>query len=106
MKSNEKQLKSRGYIEDSELDYYLDLSKEELLSYLHSEDAVRRTIAARIIKRFNEINILKELISILIVEKRLYTKIALSESIGEYGEEACCLLINYLGRVGDNQYKE
>ena len=106
MKSNEKQLKSRGYIEDNELKYYLDLSKDELLNYLHSTDAVRRTIAARIIKRFKEIDILNELISSLIVERKLYTKIALSESIGEYGEEACWLLIDYLGRVGNNQYRE
>ena len=106
MKSNEKQLKTRGYIEDNELKYYLDLTKEELLNYLHSRDAIRRTIAARILKKFKEICVLKELISSLIVEKKLYTKIALSESIGEYGEEACCLLIDYLGKVGKNQYKE
>lgn len=81
MKSNVEQLKTRGYIEDNELKYYLDLSKEELLNYLHSRDAIKRTIAARILKKFKEICVLKELISSLIVEKKLYTKIALSESI-------------------------
>ncbi|PKM48908.1 MAG: hypothetical protein CVV02_18275 [Firmicutes bacterium HGW-Firmicutes-7] len=106
MKSNEEQLKSRGYVEDIDLKNYSDLSKEELLSYLNSKEAFKRTVAGKVIKKYKETSILTELISSLIVEKKLYTKIALSESIGEYGEDACCLLIEYLGKVGKNQYKE
>ncbi len=106
LKSNEEQLKSRGYVEDIDLKNYSDLSKEELLSYLNSKEAFKRTVAGKVIKKYKETSILTELISSLIVEKKLYTKIALSESIGEYGEDACCLLIEYLGKVGKNQYKE
>lgn len=106
MKSNEEQLKLRGYVDENELKSYMDISKEELLGFLHSKDTTKRTIAARIIKKYKDISILKELISCLVVEKKLYTKIALSESIGDYGEEASCLLIKYLGKVGNNQYKD
>lgn len=105
MKSNEEQLKSRGHVDENELKSYMDLSKEELLGFLHSKDATKRTIAARIIKKYKDTSILKQLISSLVEEKKLYTKIALSESVGDYGEEASCLLIKYLGKVGNNQYK-
>lgn len=106
MNCSEEQLRSRGYVDENELKNYIDLSKEELLSFLHSKDATKRTIVARLIKKHKDISILKELISSLMVEKKLYTKIALSESIGDYGEEASCLLIEYLGKVSKNQYKE
>lgn len=47
MKSNIDQLKSRGYIEDHELEAYVDFSKEELLKLLDSIVATERTIAVR-----------------------------------------------------------
>lgn len=105
MKSNEEQLRSRGYIEEKDLAPYKYFSKEELLELLKSKIATDRTIAVRLLVKYKDLDVIKSFISMLTVEKKLYTKIALSESIGEYGEEASKILINYLGKVGNNQHK-
>lgn len=105
MKSNIKQLRSRGYIENKELIEYVNLSKEELLELMKSEVATKRTISAKLLKNFKEPMVLKTLISRLTVEKKLYTKIAISESVGCFGEEASKELIQYLGKVGNNQHR-
>jgi len=106
MKSNDEQLKSRGYVDEHEIKDFLDVSKEELLDFLHSKEAAKRTIAARLLKNNRDMNILKELISCLLKEKKLYTKIELSESVSAYGEEASQILIQHLGKVGKNQHAE
>lgn len=105
MKSNVVQLRKRGYIEDYELEPYKDFTKVQLCELLQSKIASNRTIAARLLVEFKEIEVVKVLISRLSTENKLYTKIALSESIGNYGEKASEILIKYLGEVGNNQYK-
>lgn len=105
MKSNEVQLRNRGYIEDNELEQYCHLTKLQLIELLQSNIASDRTIAAKLLETYKDIEVIKVLISSLIIEKKLYTKIALSESIGTYGEEASKILIEYLGEVGNNQHK-
>lgn len=105
MKSDVKQLRLRGYIEENDLEPFRDFTKMELIELLQSEIPSDRTIAARLLAEYIEIEVVKVLISRLIVENKLYTKIALSESIGGYGEEASEILIKYLGKVGNNQYK-
>jgi hypothetical protein len=105
MKSNEEQLRNRGYIEDKELEQYSHLTRLQLIELLQSNIASERTIGARLLVRYKDIEVIKILISMLISEKKLYTKIALSESIGMYGKEASEILIEYLGKVGNNQHK-
>ena len=135
MKSSETQLKSRGFVDDEELKKYMGMSKEALIDFLSSKDATQRTIAARLLVKPKEngmdhkinvepsmnasvdtsldayvdtsldANVLEALVSQLVVEKKLYTKIALSESVSEFGQAASSCLVRYLGKVGDNQYK-
>ncbi|MFW6015151.1 MAG: HEAT repeat domain-containing protein [bacterium] len=105
MKSNEEQLRKRGYIEEKDLNSYMHFTKEQLLELLQSKVASERTIAVRLLEEYQEIEVVKVLISRLIIEKKLYTKIALSETIGNYGEEASKILIKHLGKVGDNQHR-
>jgi len=119
MKSSEAQLKLRGFVDDDELKKYMSMSKEALIDFLSSKDATQRTIAARLLVKPKEngmdhkinletsldANVLEALVSQLVVEKKLYTKLALSESISTFGQEASICLIAHLGEVGDNQYK-
>lgn len=105
MKSNIEQLKKRGYVENKDLFKYENLSKNELLALLNSKVAIKRTIGAKLLSSFQEPTIMKILINKLIIEDKLYTKIALSESLGNFGEEASKELIKHLGKVGNNQYK-
>src|SRR5690554_6334542 len=99
MKSNIKQLRSRGYIEGEELLDYENLSKKELLELLESEVATNRTISAKLLKKFEKPEVMQALISRLTIEDKLYTKIAISESLGCFGEEASKELVKYLGKV-------
>lgn len=105
MKSNIKQLRSRGYIEEEEILDYVNLSKKELLEMLESEVASNRTISAKLLKRFKKPEVMQALISRLTIEDKLYTKIAISESLGDFGEEASKELVKYLGKVGNNQHR-
>ncbi|GMQ57276.1 hypothetical protein AN1V17_16710 [Vallitalea sediminicola] len=105
MKSNKVQLKNRGYIDDNELKQYNYLTKLQLIKLLQSDIATDRTIAARLLVRYKEFGVIEVLICSLINETKLYTKIALSECIGTYGEKASEMLIEHLGKVGNNQHR-
>ncbi|WP_069871936.1 hypothetical protein [Fusibacter sp. 3D3] len=104
MKSTKAQLKSRGYIEDQALDAYRSFSKEALLQLLNSKEATDRTIGAKLLEQFVDKSVLDAMLSTLLTEKKLYTKIALSESIASQGVIACEALIKHLGQIGQNQY--
>lgn len=49
MKSNLKQLENRGYVTDDKLTGYNTVNNDELIELLTSDNAVKRTIAAKII---------------------------------------------------------
>lgn len=72
MKSNEKQLRNRGYVEDNELKQYSHLSKYQLIELLQSNIASDRTIATRLLVRYKELEVIKILIASLISENKLY----------------------------------
>lgn len=72
---------------------------------LNSKVATKRTIGAKLLNSFQEQAVMNSLINRLIIEDKLYTKIAISESLGSFGEEASKELIQYLGNVGNNQHK-
>lgn len=104
MKSDINQLKSRGYVEDEDLLEYRDKSKEELFKLLQSKTPIERTIASKLLIKYKDTETMLALIRALLKEKKLYTKIALSESVSVYGEEASEVLIKHLGQVGKNQH--
>jgi hypothetical protein len=105
MKSNNEQLRSRGYIEEHDFVLYQGASREALTLMLESTVATDRTIAARVLVKYRDIEVARLLVTRLVAETKLYTKIALSESLGEFGSMACPLLVNHLGAIGTNQYK-
>lgn len=104
MKSDINQLKSRGYVEDEDLLKYGYESKEELYKLLQSKTPIERTIASKLLIKYKDTETMLALIKALSKEKKLYTKIALSESVSVYGEKASEVLIKHLGLVGKNQH--
>ena len=106
MKSTKKQLKERGFVTDEELSHYIDISDDELIHLLKSSNAHDRTAGAKITKIRKDEKHLPLLCGLLKNEKKLYTKIALSESIEEYGVSALQYLIPLLGVIGNNQHRQ
>jgi HEAT repeat protein len=106
MKSDDKVLRSRGLVSENEIKCNSSLEESEIISLLTSKEAYERTIAARLLVKYKTKENLELLINGLVKEKKLYTKIALSESISEFGSLASELLIKYLGKVGKNQHRE
>ncbi|MCM1988311.1 hypothetical protein [Oceanirhabdus seepicola] len=105
IKSNLTQLRNRGYIEDKDLLIYKKYTKKELIELLKSKVSIERTIAAKLLGNYKDEETMTSLIESLIIEKKLYTKIAITESISLFGEKASESLIRYLGRIGSNQHK-
>lgn len=105
MKSTPEQLKSRGYVEDADIALYLHYDKDMLIELLSSKVATERTIATRLLAKYKHSDVLNALITCLTKEKKLYTKIAVTESIETFGKEASIKLIPYLSKIGSNQHK-
>ena len=106
MKSDVEQLKSRGFLGDSDLDQYPMYSDEQLLALIKSNDAVERTLAARIMKNRKKKIFVNALCEQLKVEKKLYSKIEICNCLSEYGELAIDHLIPLIGTIGNNQHKK
>lgn len=77
-----------------------------MIELLNSCLAAERTIAVKLLSKYRNDSILDILINSLINEKKLYTKIALSEEIAAYGRNASKKLVQYLGVIGNNQHKK
>jgi hypothetical protein len=106
MKSSKKQLDARGYISAEELEPHINKTSEEVLYLLKSNIAVERTIGAMLSAGRDKDIFLPALVEMLQLEKKLYTKIALGESIESYGVDAVRYLIPLLGKIGANHLKK
>jgi len=84
----------------------MNLAKDELMCLLQSAVSTDRTIAAKLLGHHQDVETMNALINALIVEKKLYAKIALTESICLFGGRASEVLIKHLGEIGNNQYKK
>ena len=105
MKSNKEALQQRGFIGDIDISLYLDISEKDLLKYLNSQVATERSIAAKIIALKKDATFIDHLVNALSKETKLYSKIAISESLSQLGIQAVKALIPFLGKIGNNQYK-
>lgn len=109
MKSSIEGLRRRGYIEDMDIEKYSLLKKEEILKMIDSKEAYERTIAIRILANSNNIERLvfnKALLSRLMKEKSLYTKIEICNVLEKGDQETLIEMFKYLGKIGNNQYRE
>jgi len=108
MISSNEQLKNRGYITVEDTMNYICFNENELLELLKSKEPYKRTIAVHLLSNQNELDdqIIHLFCKMLLHEKKLYTKIELCNGLTKASVESVKTMVNYLGVIGKNQYKE
>ena len=102
---NEINRKNRGEVSEKELNMFSAHTDNELIEFLKSTKPTQRTCAAIILgDRKSEVAI-DALCQALKTEKSLYSKIAISEALGQIGISALPSLMKLLGKIGNNQHK-
>jgi hypothetical protein len=95
--------RERGEVDEADITHFSSYGEPELLYLLRSEIPVERTCAAIHLRKILSTTVVTELCRQLAVEKKLYTKIALCESLAARAELSIEPLIELLGRIGKNQ---
>lgn len=106
MKSNPKQLESRGFVTEGAENAYLTTTLEQRVAMLKSSEPTTRTLGARLLAESGDAAAISYLIATLASEQKLYTKLEISRSLASFGERAVAPLVGLLGVVGDNQHTE
>ncbi len=108
MKSSDEQLKNRGYATIEDINGYTNLNESELLELLKSKELHKRTIAINLLSNKSQLdnNIINLFCNMLLHENKLYTKIELCNALSKASVESAKIMVNYLGIIGKNQYKE
>lgn len=99
-------LQSRGYVTEEQISSLRSANYAQLLALLQSPAPTERTIAARLLVHCSSKAVALKLIEALQVETKLYSKIAMTETLAKIGAPALPLLIPLLGRVGTNQHRK
>ncbi len=105
MKSNLKQLRNRGLVNNADLLKYKTKTEDELIAFLTDPVPWKRTVGVRLLAATRDEKYLPHFIELLKKETKLYTKIAVSEVLVEYGQKSLCYLVPLLGRIGNNQLR-
>lgn len=107
MRSSDSQLKSRGKITIEDLQHYNNYTKIELLEMIKSKEAYKRTIAVKLISEKSALDddLIHLFLRTLTQEKKLYTKIELCNALSKGDVESAKIMVEYLGKIGNNQYK-
>lgn len=108
MKSSQSELKSRGSVSEEDIIKHKDLTKEELLELLKSKEPYKRTVSVRLLSEEEFLNrdMITVMCEMLLTEKKLYTKLEICDVLSKTGLEGTKVMVNYLGIIGNNQYKE
>lgn len=96
----------RGQISGEYLSQFTELSDENLIQMLKDKDPKKRTAAAKILGKTQNSKNVASLCEAMKNEKALYSRIAMSESLGEMGVISVPNLIELLGKIGNNQERE
>lgn len=95
----------RGKIAKQDLGLFNQYDKNSLMALLKSGNPQERTCAAILLGRKKIKDAIPELCQRLKTEKYLYTKIAISEALGEIGPAAISDLMLLIGTIGNNQHQ-
>jgi len=108
MKSSDEQLKNRGYATIEDINKYVDLNENELLELLKSKEYHKRTIAINLLSNKNQLDndMINLFCNMLLHENKLYTKMELCNALSKASVKSAKIMVNYLGVIGRNQYKE
>jgi hypothetical protein len=104
LKSSEEQLKGRGYVTDGDIEKYTGLNENDLVQLLHNKEAYKRTIGIRLLSAYKKEKYIPLFCGLLKTEKKLYTKIALCDSLIQYDEKAIPYLLPLIGTIGNNRH--
>lgn len=96
---------NRGYVKKGGQQPFEYLILPERTKLLESPIAYERTIAARLLKDHPTKQSITHLIKALKVEKKLYPKIEISNTLWSIGSFAIDPLIECLGKIGSNQHR-
>jgi hypothetical protein len=106
MKSKQDQLKSRGYLAEGAESGYHDKAFDYKIELLQSEIPTERTLGARLLADSKNAKTIDYLINALCIEKKLYPKIEICNSLVSCGQQSIKPLISLLGKIGNNQHKK
>jgi hypothetical protein len=104
LKSTMSSLKKRGFVNEPDSQKILSLSRAELITMLEDSDPCIRTSAVRALISYRDDKTISILCSALKNESRLYTKIAICETLQKMGKTAANQLSKLLGVIGSNQH--
>lgn len=94
--------RKRGEAKKDDLARFSSCSEPDLLSLLRSKKPVERTCAAIHLQKFQNPTVIDKLCKQLSIEKQLYSKLALCETLAECAELSIKPLIELLGKIGNN----
>ncbi|MEI6866842.1 hypothetical protein [Flavicella sp.] len=105
MHSKQKQLQNRGYVEKGVESEFTTIVFDKKIELLESKIATERTLGARLLIENKTKTTVDYLIKALTLEKKLYSKIEICNTLSELNEIAIKPLIKYLAKIGTNQHK-
>lgn len=106
LKSKKEDLEKRGFVSDFDNEKFSKKTEIELLEMLKSKLATERTVAAKFLAENQFSQSISQLCLALEKEKKLYSKMEICNSLVAFGEKSVSHLIEILGKIGNNQYKE
>lgn len=106
MRSKQEQLENRGYLAEGLESKFLGLSFEKRIELLQSKVPINRTLGARLLINSKENETVEYLLNALRIEKKLYSKIEICNSLAALGNLSIKPLIGMLGQIGNNQYNK
>lgn len=106
MKSTPDDLAKRGFIEEDYEKHFENHTIVEILELLVSRNPKERTVAAKLLGKRKNKTTISPLCNALRIEKKLYSKIAISEALGKIGIDALPNLIELLGKIDCKQHKK
>lgn len=95
--------KERGEVTQADIDPFLLMSIDELLCQLRSRTPAIRTCAATVLGNHKKPKVVAALCQQIKIEKKLYCKIAISESLIRIGSLSIKPLLALIGKIGHNQ---
>jgi hypothetical protein len=95
--------RERGEVNEADITHFASFDEPELLFLFHSKIPVERSCAAIHLRKYQSPTVVDRLCHQLAIEKKLYTEIALCETLAECAELSIEPLVGLLGRIGKNQ---
>jgi HEAT repeat protein len=98
--------KARGEITPEFTKQFEAYSEHDLSALLNDSNPQIRTASAQILGKRRDLVAIPNLCLRLKIEKALYVRLAVSDALSRIGTTAIPEMINYIGKIGGNQYRD